>query len=997
MKSTKSLSKQILALIVLSLLSFCVAFTFSVKGTAKAEVGTPTLTSFKALDGASIRTTDPLGIRFTAEISKDEYYELLDSYEGRSVTLGMVVGRNVTDIDDLKENGIKVQRSLWAPDDNPENPNATIYRYNVAIHGLKDTSSNAEYTALGYYAVDGEIVEYASTSIMRTPLQIATAHIAKYGVDGLETDEKDFVVGIVDNVMTAGAAEFKFTESSVTVNCFEEFAPEVTVDGVAVTPIYSVPNDGVAEITADGKIKGLKEGQTTVTATLASIAGENYTSTMTLNVEKTTVTPVVNPDGTLSLNTNGAETTVKIDDVAIEGIYTDDTLNIVDYILDNKNVTSETEFTISVESAGCTGEVDHTFVPVNQDSFKTTLNSATEANKGKVHYFLTSDISLTSSDVSKHWIYYTVFGPIHAHLDGRGYKVAFETTYTDASTGFAGLFEACDVTWSNVHFDMDITIAKDAMIDALFSTSNSSRTTGAVNGLLNCYFDVKINPYEESDDPFTKTICLFNASAGKYNNNVFNINAPTGCVVSITSGGIGKTAPTFNNNIIISSEANYQFVASVINNKTITNGYLYNSMKDMLIGGNYKKVGNCVASLNETVEVTNAPVYGSFGDNWTFDKDNGTIELCGREVFNSELKVDIDVDGVVTFDAMGEEAKLYVDTVEVADATSGFNLTDYAFKIGLTGDKTYTVKVESASYAGEVTKTYKALTNANFLETVNQYNTAANSNIYFYLTENVELQGKNGGSNLGDMKYEVNPSSNYLCHYVFENAFFTLDGRGYTLKLAWIHQSNWRGGGLIYNHYGNWKNLVFDLDASFGDLCPSTFVYYMKADTESGQTGAFTNCYFDVDYGAGKANEAVITNFTAGEIRNCIFDIAASGSATPNLKAIGTLSGVFKDNVYVQTKIASDTATRTPFTRINSGNEGNLYNYSTISDFVAGTNGVKSTWSSAYTGAYQATSTTAYTVETLSTIVYTNWNKVWTINATDGIKLCGQAIYTPVA
>ena len=198
MKSTKSLSKQILALIVLSLLSFCVAFTFSVKGTAKAEVGTPTLTSFKALDGASIRTTDPLGIRFTAEISKDEYYELLDSYEGRSVTLGMVVGRNVTDINDLKQNGIKVQRSLWAPDDNPENPNATIYRYNVAIHGLKDTSSNAEYTALGYYAVDGEIVEYASTSIMRTPLQIATAHIAKYGVDGLETDEKDFVVGIVD-------------------------------------------------------------------------------------------------------------------------------------------------------------------------------------------------------------------------------------------------------------------------------------------------------------------------------------------------------------------------------------------------------------------------------------------------------------------------------------------------------------------------------------------------------------------------------------------------------------------------------------------------------------------------------------------------------------------------------------------------------------------------------------------------------------------------------
>ena len=130
----------------------------------------------------------------------------------------------------------------------------------------------------------------------------------------------------------------------------------------------------------------------------------------------------------------------------------------------------------------------------------------------------------------------------------------------------------------------------------------------------------------------------------------------------------------------------------------------------------------------------------------------------------------VGIDGIVTFDTKGETATVYVDNVAVDGAENGFDLTAYAFANGLNADKTYTVKVDSANYTGEVTKTYKALNNENFKSTISSA-TAEDIGIYHFLTEDIALTTAN------DATVEKTEGS-YSGKFVFDTVFATLDGRG---------------------------------------------------------------------------------------------------------------------------------------------------------------------------------------------------------------------------
>ena len=354
---TRNFSKQILGLFVMAIVSFCLAFAFIPSNLARAneENSTPSYSSFTAVDGASVRMCmgteeDPFGIRFSTKISATDYQAIVTAY-GENVTFGTIIGRNVTDMENFKANGTKIERTVWDEKYNPEGT-STEYRYKLVIMNLKDENLNTPYTALGYFAVNGEVKGYAVNAVTRTPLQVATIEMANTAADledveNLEPNQEN-LLEMIDKAMVG--AEFKFAQATYTLGCTEEVEPELTVNGAKVKAVLSAQDNGVIEITKDGKIKGVKGGSATVTATILSATGENYAATATVTVTKGEVTPVVNADGTLALNTNGEETTVKVNGTAIDKTYSANTLNIVDYILDNNTITAESEYVIAVES-----------------------------------------------------------------------------------------------------------------------------------------------------------------------------------------------------------------------------------------------------------------------------------------------------------------------------------------------------------------------------------------------------------------------------------------------------------------------------------------------------------------------------------------------------------------------------------------------------------------------------------------------------------------------
>lgn len=1064
---TKKLSKQILSLFVLAVISFCLAFAVMPSNLVRAseQSSTPTYSTFTAIDGASVRMgmgtdEDPFGIRFTTTISATDYQSIIEAYPGQEVTFGTIIGRNVTDMDDFKANGTKVESSVWDEKYNPGKA-SNEYRYNLVIMNLQDENLNTPYTALGYYAVDSEVKGYAENAVTRTPLQVLTVEMTNTAedledVENLEKNQEN-LLAMIDTAMAS--AEFKFTNSELTVGCYQEVTPELTVNGAKVTPILTVEDNGVAEVTANGTIKGLKGGSVTVTATILSATGSNYTATATVEVTKGEVKPVVNADGTLALNTNGEETTVSVNGTAVDGTYSADTLNIVDYILDNNTITAETDFTISVSSAGLEGSVTHKFIPVNNSNFKTQLKTANADNKSTRHYFLTENITLETAHFDSTWAgYRSALGSIHAHLDGRGYTIAYDinTDSWTSNTIFAGISRFPDMTWQNIYFDMDLTYT-NGNIQSLFSQGYKNSEEYPNNGILNCWFDISLNPVDKLGTGKNLDAQIFACSAGRYENNVFDIKVAGKNTAYVASAAGALPKPNFENNIVITNIDNYQFTTTANQAKTIEHNYLYSDMKTMLNGGNHKTMGNTVFSDYKTVDTTDAPVYNysTFDTNvWSFDKENGIIKLCGREVYNKTLALaigedgiltfdtkgesakvyatvagqeetlvtesalksydigayasaqgwateqgtvvtirvestnysgstthtfkklnanaQVDIDGIVTFDTKGETATVYVDNVAVDGAENGFDLTAYAFANGLNTDKTYTVKVESSSYAGETTKTYKALNNENFKSTISSA-TAEDIGIYHFLTEDIALTTAN------DATVEKTEGS-YSGKFVFDTDFATLDGRGYEISWA-FSMGAWSIGGISYNHCGYWKNIAFNVSGSNGNFNTSVFIYKMQKDSDL--SGSLINCYIKATL-TGHAGGTYLfgDKVNDGTIKNCVFDISCPQDVTI-IKRMFNPSTVI-DSVLI-TSGSVTTVTRSDQAPVT------FDAYANHSDFANGINGTKYSCGSGHIGALTgvANGTTESPVK-----VYTNWDSVWNISAS-GITLCGQAVYTP--
>lgn len=272
------IKKKIITTLALSLLSL----GFAVGGvsswtteTASAEGNPAWLSSFKMVAGAEIRTADPNGIRFTTEISAEQYNAIMEK-----------VGTDYTDVEFgtiicptyyVENNGglnlenteaQHVERTTWDVEYNPTKA-TEVYQYNGDLIRIKNENLTKEFQAIGYCTVtpaEGEAVTYYATvenegDNARTPLYVATYNIVNYGNDS------DYLLEMVDTAMVNNTLALSQTSASVGYQATVDFPVVATVAGNEVVVSYTVEDPTIATF-AGGKLTGNKIGTTNLVATL---------------------------------------------------------------------------------------------------------------------------------------------------------------------------------------------------------------------------------------------------------------------------------------------------------------------------------------------------------------------------------------------------------------------------------------------------------------------------------------------------------------------------------------------------------------------------------------------------------------------------------------------------------------------------------------------------------------------------------------------------------
>ena len=275
------IKKKFITTLALSLLSLgcVVGGVSSINSTTASAEGNPEwLSSFKMVAGAEIRTADPNGIRFTTEISAQQYKDLMANVgEGKqysAVEFGTLIcptyfAENYGGItSETNEYVSRVERTTWDVEYNPTKA-TDVYHYNGDVVRIKPANLVQEFQAVGYCTVtptEGEAETYYATIVnegdnARTPIYVATYNIVNYN------STSDYLFEIVDTVMEnnemvlAGDAER-------TINTGDEIAlPEVTVAGKKVVAEFTSAEPGIAKI-ENGKIVGVAYGKTKITASI---------------------------------------------------------------------------------------------------------------------------------------------------------------------------------------------------------------------------------------------------------------------------------------------------------------------------------------------------------------------------------------------------------------------------------------------------------------------------------------------------------------------------------------------------------------------------------------------------------------------------------------------------------------------------------------------------------------------------------------------------------
>lgn len=938
--------------------------------------------SFAMELGASVRLSDPTGIRFSVTISAADYNAFVETYGENNVEFGMCIARTGS-LDSLRANlendSLYHKMTAWDTQENPQVTTATTYRYNFAIYNLNTENYNKYYTALAYAKViDLDQTVYASvaveTEVSRTPLQVAQMAI-------LDGNTHEDLYTIVDTVMSDSAV-MQLNQTAYTVSDTTGIPVQTTVNGVPVEVAYTVENEAIAKIEG-GKLYGVSKGETTLTATINGANGATYTKQAVVTVEKEACTPTLSK-GILTLGTNGENTTISVVDengATVASVQTNQATYDIDEMImsymQTNAIAVEAKYTINVDSESYYGKVESEkyFAISSWSDFVEKLMKPS-AGKGKVtgtRFFLTANIeggeasAYSGNTKVGDEAWRTIAGESYnVDFDGRGYKITIEMNFASsvAGSGYSGLSSFVkDSVWENLHVEMNVTVPATNEYYNLFlgKTQNFTlKNSYIVANLKNVNTDKEVYPLFRPGEGTLVEGCMFELNAKTEGKSIVMGDTVSG----FTAGG------TFKNCVLLNQTMDTTVFGNALSAATVEGVYQYASA-GAFASNEEGKVQN-----NDTlVAATNAIV---LGDAWTVTADE--IKFFGKVVKNCRVQVVPTVqNGILTLNTAGESTKIAIldgDT-EVASATTQKGATTYdidemimSYIEGQGGSaatgSSYTVSVKSASYYGTVTseKYVSISSTAQFT-----YRTTL-SGVRCFLTANISFPAT-ASAEAGS--YYPTGQSGERWRVATETATANLDGRGYTLTSvaeSARSSSGWYSGLIGKIENCTWENLNIVIKHTIpakNNASPAEegTCYNLVAGIVSNFT--MKNC---------NVNVTLTNNSTAGAfslfrpvgdtlVENCVFNLVSKSAGTSivvgNTVTGYTAGGTFKNCVFVN-------AETTGFGGVaGSVTIENVYHYASVSDFANAVNG------KVQNGATIADATACTVV----------WGENWQITATD--------------
>lgn len=250
-----------------------------------ATSDTYVLDSFSMIDGGSIRTTAPVGIRFTTEISAEDEAKLPENAQFGTV-LYPTVGLTETTIPELYAAGdeglVDIKKNVWATTGDYASTD-TLYRYHGVLigedinTGLDKSLWDKQLTAMSYVKYTDEAgvehIVWADNSQSRSVVYVAAAaEAAGKGEDLFDT--------IFSTVFADGIA---IEQSGVTVNKGEtqQYTLNAKDDmGQQMIAVWSSSNENIAKVDENGLVTAVGGGKATITAKIGKLEAETEISVL---------------------------------------------------------------------------------------------------------------------------------------------------------------------------------------------------------------------------------------------------------------------------------------------------------------------------------------------------------------------------------------------------------------------------------------------------------------------------------------------------------------------------------------------------------------------------------------------------------------------------------------------------------------------------------------------------------------------------------------------
>ena len=302
-----------------------------------ASAGTST-TRFEMVDGASIRYSEPLGLRFIAELGQKEYNDLKTQEDGVTKKMGMFImpWSYIAENDELTTTDYasvetKLDYVFYSSDGSAEEKlyeyedenGDTYYRANGVISNLKLQNYAKEFVGIAYIAeTENGVTTYTYTDICKEDNVRTSAYVA-----------------------IEAHADSEYAENTTALSVFEKY-----IDGAQ---LYT--NWGVTEVEVGGVNKYKYSGVTYDSLEEAKTAIANFEYTLTLDKS----VKYIKEKGVAQLNATIMDATHNVNFTGAHAVYTSSDESVVKVDKDGKMTwVKNGTATITAEFAGITQTCD---------------------------------------------------------------------------------------------------------------------------------------------------------------------------------------------------------------------------------------------------------------------------------------------------------------------------------------------------------------------------------------------------------------------------------------------------------------------------------------------------------------------------------------------------------------------------------------------------------------------------------------------------------------